>query len=124
MVGRSHVSLVSREVRIAEARRGRTQSGERPMGAAAGGNGSKERARVSGKGPIGAASRRQQCNQASCQPPQRHGPATMDLAHQTRTSFEAFQTHIPRAGLAAARDRPLLTCTNTALGFTSANFSC
>ena len=40
------------------------------MGAAAdGGRGFKERARVSGEKPIGAARCRQQHNQASCQPP-------------------------------------------------------
>ena len=40
------------------------------MGAAAyGGKGFRERARVSGERPIGAASCRQQYNQASCQPP-------------------------------------------------------
>ena len=42
----------------------------RPMGAAAyGGKGFKERARVSGERPIGAASCRQQYNEASCQAP-------------------------------------------------------
>ena len=42
----------------------------RPLGAAAdGGKGFKGRARVSGESPIGAASFRQQYNQASCQTP-------------------------------------------------------
>ena len=54
---------VSREIRIGQAGRARS------MGAAAAcGKGSKERARVSGERPIGAASCRQQYNQASCQP--------------------------------------------------------
>ena len=59
---------MSREVRIAQAGRGRAQWGERPMGTAAyGGGGSKKRTALSGERPIGAARCRQQYNQASCQ---------------------------------------------------------
>ena len=48
--------------------RGKTQGSERLMGATGyGGKGFKERARVSGKRPIGPASRKQQHKQAACQ---------------------------------------------------------
>ena len=55
-------------------RRG-SQGGERPMVIAAyGGKGLKEKARVSGKRAIGAASFRQQSTQASCQAPPSMNP--------------------------------------------------
>ena len=61
---------VSREVRIGRGGRGRAQGCGRLMGTAAyGGKGFRGRAAVSGDRPIGAASCRQQHNQASCQPP-------------------------------------------------------
>ena len=60
----------SREVRVGQAGRGRAQCGERPMGAATdGGKGFKERTRVNGRRPLGAASFRRPSIQASCQPP-------------------------------------------------------
>ena len=60
----------SREGKIGQGGRGRTQGGERPMGTApCGGNRFKGRGRVSSKRPIGAAGCRRQHNRASCQPP-------------------------------------------------------
>ena len=54
---------------MGQARRGRAQGHERPMGTAYGGKGFQERVRVSGEMPIGTASCKQQYNLASCQTP-------------------------------------------------------
>ena len=55
----------------------RSQGGERPMGAAYGGKGFEDRARVSGERPIGATRCRQQYNQVSCQRPPGRGSGSL-----------------------------------------------